>query len=236
MSLCRINIYARIRRDIMSTDRGSEYVIYLFIVAPVSGWETLGSRWAFCPQSWCVRNRKRGKCEDLSDLTKLWWIDGSERRKPAAPVGWEEWSTEGTSGEPVTRSWVSEDPQRRSQCVGLHSCGPTVGGALVWWLTFSFTSRDWSGACAPLTWGTRRHYGKEARQCQGMFVLWNLGSCHPYGSFFGTYHQLSFVADHVHAVMVTAHPDGCSLLQQFNAPQSKDGSAAVLGKLLENRN
>lgn len=38
MSLCRINIYARIRRDIMSTDRGSEYVIYLFIVAPVSGW------------------------------------------------------------------------------------------------------------------------------------------------------------------------------------------------------
>ncbi|KAK3575103.1 hypothetical protein QTP86_020701, partial [Hemibagrus guttatus] len=55
---------------------------------------------------------------------------------------------------------------------------------------------QWPGACASLTWGThgtRMHYGKKAswwRQCHalGNILLKNLGSCHPCGCYFDTYH------------------------------------------------
>ena len=45
---------------------------------------------------------------------------------------------------------------------------------LVWWITFSFTSLGWPGACASLIWGThgtRMHYEKKAsqrRQCDAL--------------------------------------------------------------------
>ena len=100
--------------------------------------------------------------------------------------------------------------------MGLHSCRPlmvpkltrpllkvpTMGmwaseldlrameeGNLVWWITFSFTSRGWPGTCALLTWGThgtRMHDRKKASlwmQCDalGNVLLGNLGSCHPCG-------------------------------------------------------
>ena len=66
----------------------------------------------------------------------------------------------------------------------------------VWWITFSFTSHGWLGACASLTsgtHGTRMQCGKKAslqRQCDalGNVLPGNLGSCHPCGRYFDTYH------------------------------------------------
>ena len=55
-----------------------------------------------------------------------------------------------------------------------------------------FTSRGWAGASASLIWGThgtRIHYGKEPSQdALSNVLLRNLGSCHPCGCYFDTYH------------------------------------------------
>lgn len=52
-----LNTDAPVRRNIMITDKWSEK---LFIRAPACGILSglLGSRWTFCPQSWCFRSRK----------------------------------------------------------------------------------------------------------------------------------------------------------------------------------
>lgn len=45
------------------------YTDYLFIIAPVRGWDILGSKRTFCPHSWSVRSRKNGQ---LRAIVRIW--------------------------------------------------------------------------------------------------------------------------------------------------------------------
>ena len=52
---------------------------YLFIVAPVIGWDILGSKWTRCPQSWCVRSRKNGQAWGFMWVWRGTNCDGSRQ-------------------------------------------------------------------------------------------------------------------------------------------------------------
>lgn len=56
---------------------------YLVTVAPIKGWDTLGSKWAVRSWRWGVGSRKNGHCEELNDFTK----DGYSISETAGLVG-----------------------------------------------------------------------------------------------------------------------------------------------------
>ncbi len=103
---------------------------YLFITAPVIGWNTLGSMWTFWPQSWCVRSRKMILASIVKGQILMARRLGQSISKTAALVGCSQfpWGTHGP------RMHYGKKASWRRQCDVLgnvllgnfgscHSCG-----------------------------------------------------------------------------------------------------------------
>ncbi|KAK3520557.1 hypothetical protein QTP70_026490 [Hemibagrus guttatus] len=138
--------------------------------------------------------RKMDKCKDLSEFDKGRIVMArpldQSISKTAALVGCSQ------SVVPQTSQGAHADPMHRQQWGFEHQNWTTEQWKKVAWSDESRFLHVDGRVCASLTWGThgtRMHYGKKVsqrRQCHalGNVLLGNLGSCHPCGCYFDTYH------------------------------------------------
>lgn len=179
-----------------------------------------------CPSSavvsTCLKSSKEGHSMN-------WWRGNGRQRFPDARGGWRLdhvvwwWSINCWKGNAVSDRNVSEHRASWLASYGLRSPGlqwalqldhrAMEEGGLVWWITLSFRSCAYLGACASLTRKRDEECNIGRRQCDplGNVLLGTLGPAIHVDVTLTRTTNLNIVADQVHNFMETVFPDDSGL-------------------------
>jgi len=103
---------------ITAPKRTKKLTVFIKIAPGYCGWDILGSKWMFCPQSWCVAREKIGQHKDLFDFYM------SQTFSPQSLIiFWDVPSPQGWG--PETESWFI-DAQHGPVKIMLHHCCPNL--------------------------------------------------------------------------------------------------------------